>query len=851
MKTCKQVLCAALLLALLLSLGAVNAAADDPNAANDEKWNIILVIDGSGSMDHTTGSIPSDPMGLRYYAVANFLGTLNDDSVNVGTIVFTSTYKADSSFASMSMAARTLDMVSLALPGSRDKIMNFLDPVTPYCVEDYIKYGGANNRNLNYQTDIGTALLVACNMLENAREPGRREAIFLFTDGETEVIPALEAQSEANKETALQTMRDQGILLCGIYLNNSGERKTEVAEIVQLANGISASDGSMRNLYMEIRDARDCIDATDMFLRALGYTIDKDSEIITSTTEKTFLVPGVGVLDATIRLYTVDGQPLPEGLEVSFLTPSRRLITGAEADALCYTWASSAKSDIDNKTRIRDPISRVYKLKNPESGMWTVSVKVPEGNTVEIRYSPSFNVDIGAEIETLPDLSQIRANSDVQVNAYLTQGARLTDPRNYDYYQCRLFYQVDAGPEQELEMSFDNGGFFTATIPMNNFGHYRVQAQFYFKNATSNKDDIPAWSQVLEWDLNNTPPTVRNPEKLVLRYGLFQSKETSFDLSPYASDQEDGSNLSFRLTGGTCDLNAVSQTTPDGPALIIRNREIGSGSIFIEVTDSSGSTAQMAMQVQTRNMTPLFIMIFAAALLLLILMAVLIIRRVNRRVDGRCTLSFHVGDLLYELDPAVPGTGDTKRSTDMLAIVNSVVRADSDRIDTDKLEEVKSFVQQHAAELRSIKVKTATGKIKTDFTGKKETVGMLRVRGKGQDVRLYNRSVRLVDGLFEFGFYPPDDEVGSDDSYDGEMSGSRNSYSEDASYGSYGDSGSYGSYDGGNAGGYGGYGGYSSGGYGSGSSGGYDAGGSGGYDAGGSGGYDAGGSGGYGGYDNY
>ena len=812
MKKMKQVLCTALLLALVLSLCAVSAEAS--NMQSSDQWNIMLLIDGSGSMDHTNKT-PSDPLGLRYYAVANFLGTLNDDSVNVGAIVFTANYSSDTSDKAMQSGIKcNTGLLPLADSANKDRIMNQIDPAVAYCMQDAQNY---NLRGDAPQTDIGTALMEAYRTLEAAPHDGRKSAIFLFTDGETEVNKDIQSKSQQNRDNATQLIRDNGVVLCGVYLNNGQPtgNSNEVYTIVQQANGLSASDGRMRNLYMEIRDARDCIDATDMFLSALGYEIKDESEPITSSVQKSFTVPGVGVLDATIRLYTLDGNPLPDGLNVRFQKPNQEMIEGAAANALCFSWASSSADAMDPRNqKLSQPISRVYKLKNPDPGTWTVFVDVPEGNTVEIRYSPSFNVDIGAELESIPDPSKVHANMDVQLNAYLTQGARLTDPQSYNYYSCRLMYQIDNNPVQILDMTDSKNGYFTVTMPVSVYGTYKVWAEFTSEGVTSFR------SQELTWDLSNLPPQiVQYPEHLTLTYGLFQPRETEVDLSPCAIDPEDGTNVTYVIGGGSCKTDAVRQVSTNGAQLVIDNKAVGSGHVLFKVYDTEGAGTPMSLDIKTRNMTPIFIGIMAAALLAIAAAVILTIRRINRPVDGRCTLNFHVGDTPVSLDPAVPGTGDTKRSTDMLAIVNSVVRPEADGIDSDKLDQVRQFVQEHASELRSIKVSTTFGKVKADFSGKKDTVGMLHVRGKGLDVKLYNRSVQLVDGLFEFGFYPPEEpDYGYDDYNEG--SGD-NSYTDEGSYGNFDSTpssydgggrkgGSYSSYDSNDSGTYSANGGYSS-----------------------------------------
>ena len=471
----KRTICLALMLALLLSLGTVTAAAASGSSTiqGADKWNIMLVIDASGSLDHDRLGT-TDPQGLRFYAVANFLGTLNDDSANVGAICFTANYSyRDDSPEGMRRAIKcNTGLLPLSDIGTKDYIMDAIDPEESYCVQDDIAYNNAahNNPALNHQTDIGTAILEAYQTLHDAEEPGRRSAIFLFTDGVTDVIDALKSASQANRDLAVSNISAEGdrMLLCGVYLNGGTSPaggENEVRDIVCQANGLMPSDMRVNDYYVEINDSRDCVEATDLFLRALGYAIDEESEIITSTTDRTFLVPGVGVLDATIRVYTVDGTPLPKGLEVSFIKPNGQTISGPAANALCFSW-SSTSTDKNTPDKILSPISRIYKLKTPDPGRWTVHLDVPEGNEVEIHYSPSFNVDIGAQMTTTPAVADIHANMDVTVKAELTQfGQVLTDPASYSFYECAL-HRIDmtTGAELPPVPIPNNNGVFEITV---------------------------------------------------------------------------------------------------------------------------------------------------------------------------------------------------------------------------------------------------------------------------------------------------------------------------------------------------------------------------------------------------
>ena len=76
----KKLVCMLMMAALLLSAAityAQPASADNLNADEVNQFNVILVIDGSGSL--ISGSSAPDKSGLRYDAINLFLALLTND----------------------------------------------------------------------------------------------------------------------------------------------------------------------------------------------------------------------------------------------------------------------------------------------------------------------------------------------------------------------------------------------------------------------------------------------------------------------------------------------------------------------------------------------------------------------------------------------------------------------------------------------------------------------------------------------------------------------------------------------------------------------------------------------------
>lgn len=730
----KKTASAALAVVLLLCLLVVPAYADGENAAAAEKWNIMLVVDGSASL---SSGQTTDPDGLRFEAIGSFLATLNAESADVGAIIFTSNDTDDSSDEAMQRGIKlNTGVLSMEDSSARQYLLNAMMNVK------------RDDRNRG-QTDIGTALLCAQETL-SALGNGCRSAIFLFTDGLTDVDGAdVYNKSMENMETAINHIREENMLLCGVYLNKDGKQTSgEVRNIVMNANNISDSSLSLGDLYVEITDAQSCMDSTDHFLRALGYGItdDEDDEIIYESIDRTIRIPGVGVEEANIRLRTLDGQPLPKGMDVIFTQPDGTVISGAAASAICSTGSSY----------------RVYKLTKPMSGTWKIHIELPEGNELGIKYNPIFSVNVGAMMETSPSASDLHSNMDVEVTGQMTQGGNaLTAREAYQEYSCILsLTNAYTGEIREYEIVQNGNGSFTKLIHLDDYNTYDVSLAFIC-------DKISVRAPSTTWILENRAPTVND---LVIRapYGLLQKQYKEVDLKDRATDLEDGDNLTYSISGGTCDLSGVSISAD---TLSVSGKVCGTGSVVIDVADSQGAISQMTIHVNAKNMTVPMILILLAILIAIGVAALLVVRHINGMVpSGYCTVDFQMADqndkfISVSLKPDAPGTGRVGRKTTLYDIIMSELNQSTViGINPKNLSTVKSFIETEASkDLKAVSVKCVSGRVdKGNFNGKKVSVVQLAVRWDGQTNILYGNALTIKAGPtnFDFGYY---DDYGDDD----------------------------------------------------------------------------------------
>lgn len=732
-KTRMRMLTALWALVLLFSLLVVPASADEDDQKLEERWNIMMVVDGSASL---FSAETTDPEGLRFEAIGSFLATLNADSADVGAIIFTSNDTTDTSDEAMQRGILlNTGVLPLTDPATRQNLIDAMKSVKP----DYRTRG---------QTDIGTALRAAQETL-SAIDNGRRSAIFLFTDGLTDVDGRnVYEKSMENMQTAIDNIRNEDILLCGVYLNKNGAQKSdEVRNIIMNANNVTDSSLSLGDLYVEITDAQSCMESTDHFLRALGYGLiddDKDDEIIYGTVDKTFRIPGVGVEEANIRIRSLDGMTLPQGMDVSFTQPDGTVISGADASAICSTGSSY----------------RVYKLEQPMCGTWRVHIEIPEDNKIGVKYNPIFSVNVGALMDTTPGATELHNNMDVNVRGYLTRnGDILTNSDAYREYTCRLYLNnIYTGEIQEIELTQNGSGGFEKTIPLDSYDTYDVVLEFIC-------DKVSVRATPERWILENNPPKVYYAREKV-PYGLFQKKTKEVDLSKYAYDLEDGANIQYTLAGGTCDTASVSV---QGDKLFLQSASCGSGSVMIDVVDSQGASSQLSITIDNKNMTGIMILIIVGGLLAAAGIALLVIRHINGIVpSGYCTVDFQTTDeddkfINVSLKPDAPGTGTVGRKTTLYdIIVTELSREHVTGVKPRELNSVKRFIENEAAkELKSISVKCVKGMVDVgNFNGKKISVVQLAVRYDGQVNILYDNviTVRAASTTFDFGYFDNRDQ---------------------------------------------------------------------------------------------
>lgn len=604
-----------LALCLTVSLFSVTASAAPVNVGHSPRWNIMLVVDNSGSLySHTF----TDRDGLRFEALNMLIDSLHNEGNYVGAVLFHSYYGNNPTDENMLEGITEIGIQEMNSIQDKNRLKQAI-----YDVPKCYTHSGPD-------TDIGTALLVAQQRLSEM-DNGLPGAIFLFTDGIMELCySSAEQKAYENLDTAVNNIRDEGIVMCGIYLNKDNRyMSTQVRDIV--ADCIGTKSANLGELYVEINDASDLAAATDAFLVCLDYILpnfvsdplDPDIQGETVSFDRSFRIPGTGVEEANIRLRTANGEDLPRNMNVTITRPDGTRLTAGEAAAICSAGRTY----------------QIYKLTRPESGTWNVHVTLPEGNNVEVYYDPILSYYIESGMEVTPAAEDLHVNSAVTINTYLAQdGVKLTDPASYREYTCILeMKNITTGEVKTQEITPDANYNYAVTLNLQEYGVFDVRTSFVC-------EEIAVSADRQTWDLMNHAPVSVDTVDFQALYGLFQGNEKMIDLTDAKygiSDMEDDiASLQFSIQGGDCD---VSDMQISGAQLTLDASTCGNGSVIVNVSDTQGASTSITIHVSVESVTLKLILILLAVLLILVIILVIRIRRRNSvRTNGNCSITVWV-----------------------------------------------------------------------------------------------------------------------------------------------------------------------------------------------------------------
>lgn len=533
-------LCTYLLVAVLvLSTVCIGASA----AATQEavRMNVMLVIDGSGSL--TSRNSGTDPRGLRYDAIDLFLALLTNSGNNVGAIVFnegSDTFLLDESLSQIN--------------GKADKL----------ALSSAIRAAGTRG-----DTNIGAALLKGVQEAAAMTDSnGLPSVVILFSDGRTDVSgdDAMQASLDA-KEDAIVAAQNARIPIYTICL--AANAVADPAEMQEIADRTSGS-------FAKVEDPQDLSKAFEAFYSLIFASAGSEIQ------QTGYDANGKLTFDVPIPAYGAE--------EVNII------LNSTELDSKTITTPSGVMSDAEvEECTMSGGYYDVIKIVDPEKGKLVVELTgVPQGSvTVNVLY----NINSTVELTTADGRQAYAAGETVTFHANLFQnGNAVLNSNVTNEYTAKLtLTNLTTGQPQTVNMVPDGNGTFTYDLVVNECTSYTAKATLSFSNLELESEEMPL-------DFDNSPPVTSEPlieEDVVVLY-FFNATKT-YELSKYFSDPQGDpivySQVSSQFVQGTVDVDSqTGKVTVDAA----KSR---SGELVVKATDDKGASTQMIIRLNVTNLT--------------------------------------------------------------------------------------------------------------------------------------------------------------------------------------------------------------------------------------------------------
>lgn len=531
----RRLLATIVIVAFVLATMVPTALAEESaskTALSARHYNVMLVIDGSGSLTTKNGT---DRNGYRYDAVQLFLGLMTNSGNYVGAIVFD-----DSDPMPLNTDLRPIS-------GSPAKAE----------LSDQIR-----NADAGGDTDIGGALLEAVNKLEAIQEEnGLPSVVVLMSDGITDLPKAPEEalqQSYDNEELAISKAAEHDIPVYAVLLNGNGTVST--GEMEHIAAGTGGA-------YQEVRNAEDLSDVYTLF-----YSLIYNTASIIDNQSLVFDENGVVTIEQDVPKFGVEEMNLvansPSGItSISVTTPSGTPMEEAELED------GTLKSDY----------YQFIKIEDPEAGLWRFEVHGEPGKEVAIDLI--FNSNLSLRLENADAGHSYESGDTATVKISVLDGKQaVTDPDAYnaDFLQLTLANASD--PEERYPVTaVSKGDHFEAQVPLPEVD----KTSTYIIQGTFSTTGINASGNALVIDVN--PVTEDNPPVAVSATVEHTVQDSGdgydyIDLSELFTDA-DGDELAYSLASS--DYSSSGVRVEDGRLVI--QADVLTGSCIVRAADGASS----------------------------------------------------------------------------------------------------------------------------------------------------------------------------------------------------------------------------------------------------------------------
>lgn len=420
MKNLRRYVGVCLAVLLMLTGVLVNSTMVQAAETDEHRMNVVFVLDQSGSMAKT------DANALRYEAVDLFLGLATETGNYMGAVVF------DDSIVLQR------DITEISGKESKQEL------------SDSIKAAKSFG-----DTNIGMAIELATQMLQNSGNPNLRSAIVLLSDGNTDLPKDTTGQalaaSEQSKKNAIDAARAQGIKIHSVCLNaNGAAKKQELQDISDATGGVCVEVKSAEDLKEVFNQFYNIIYSTET-INIADTVIPENGEL-----EVPFMIPAMGVEEANIIINTLNPDTT-----YNLLNPDGYGYIQSEMDAMS----------------IKAKTFTVIKIEKPKSGEWILKVRGITGDQVKV--DMVYNASISIDLTSGTGDFTWNAGESAEVTAvFSNMGNIVTDASIYQQYPITI-KAVDASGatvvEEVMEVK-DASAEASAALQLTNDGEYTLTA---------------------------------------------------------------------------------------------------------------------------------------------------------------------------------------------------------------------------------------------------------------------------------------------------------------------------------------------------------------------------------------
>ncbi len=416
---------AAVLVVSLLAAFPGSAAAEEARHIKVNRFNVVLVVDKSGSLHNDTSANGrgTDNYDLRFDSIKLFLALLTESGNNVGAVLFDSEVKEDRYVVQIEEMKNQKDKDMLVSQISTEKV------------------GG--------DTNIGLALDRATKMLlEMKKESDLPCLILLLSDGKTDfskgTVPSVsKAVEEARTlgEKASETARANDIRIYSIMLGDGKKVDSEAVNEMRLYTDESVPVTTADELTRAFREFYTIINNTQP--EEKPFEVDET----TGYGEVSFYVPSYGLEEVNIVIeHPADGkEPLSDSVSVAIVQPDDSLYP-----------IDSHRVDTAHYIIIKIPKPKVGGL---AVGEWVVKLRGKPGDTLYV--SKFFNSSLTLDLSCSEDSKNLSVNKPCRFtlsvqDAYIDE---LSDDDLESMTPTLHLVNQSTGKEETREMQIDKGGY--------------------------------------------------------------------------------------------------------------------------------------------------------------------------------------------------------------------------------------------------------------------------------------------------------------------------------------------------------------------------------------------------------